>query len=120
MSKRSAITLGLAILLGIMTSAISAAIAPSILQVTGPILCPQGSTFRVQEGSTVVLPDDRQVAPVHFACVAPGRSEVAPNLAASVFVLFLAHAAAWWALLARLANRLATAAKTTGGANRGA
>ncbi|MBC7173466.1 MAG: hypothetical protein H5U40_13585 [Polyangiaceae bacterium] len=110
MTKRSAITLGLAALLGLMTSTIGFAVSPGVLRVTGPVLCDSGTDFVVSEGPTVELPDQQRGAPLHFACVDSSGGESEPNLGASVFVLFLVATAAWWALLASLVRWLVAAA----------
>lgn len=113
MNKRVAIPLLFAILLGVFTSAIGAAVWPGMLRVTGPILCEHGTHFVVHEGPEETLQDNRRVAPVHFACVDPRGVETGPNIAAAVFLIFLVETLVWWALLSWMVRRLMAGAERT-------
>lgn len=107
MNKRIAIPLGAALLLGAMTAIISAGAAPGLLRVTGPVLCPSGSTFVMSESPEVeVLPDNRRVAPVHFACIDAQRRETEPHLYRAVLVLFLGVSALYFAGFTWMVRRL--------------
>lgn len=104
-------TIVAALLLGTLTTGVGVASAPGLLRVTGPVLCPSGSDFVTREGRSYVRPDNRHVAPIHFACVAPGGAESAPNMLAAAALVFAVVTSLWALVVSRATARLEAAAK---------
>jgi len=104
--KRFLVIGAMAVLLGVMTGTIAAASAPSLLRVTGPVLCDAGSRFVVDVGPTVDAPDNKRVAPVHFGCVDARGAVVDARIGAAVAVVVIAAILLWWVVLALAVRRL--------------
>lgn len=113
MKKRLVVTALASLFLGVMTTGIGVSVSPSLLRVTGPVLCASGTTFVVSEGATVDMPENRRGAPMHFACVAPDGASTDPNLGAAAFVVFVVVTAAWAVVVARGVAKLEAAARGT-------
>ena len=94
-----------------MTAAMSFAVAPGVLRVTGPVLCPAGSDFVTEEGATVDLGDNRRGAPVRFSCAGANGATTEARVGLAILTLGVTTTALWWLAIMRIVRRLLASAQ---------